>query len=173
MRILIFGAGNLIFSDEGFGVHLIRYLQTHYTFPEAVELYDGGTLGIMAAHKFDDADCVLMVDVVAVAGEPGTILRYDKEDILLKRLPTKLSPHQIGVQEMLTLAEMRDCCPARVTLFGIIPSCYDTSTELSAVLHARLPVMAAHLLAELAELGVAPGVVSGSPHRNTYDGVTL
>jgi len=157
MRILIFGAGNLIFSDEGFGVHLIRYLQAHYTFPANVELYDGGTLGIMAAHKFDDADCVLMVDVVAVAGEPGTILRYDKEDILLKRLPTKLSPHQIGVQEMLTLAEMRDCCPARVTLFGIIPECYDTSTELSAVLRTRLPVMAEQLGAELASLGVSMG----------------
>ena len=163
MRILIFGAGNLIFADEGFGVHLIRYLQEHYTFPEEVELYDGGTLGIMAAHKFDDADCVLMVDVVAVAGEPGTILRYDKEDILLKRLPTKLSPHQIGVQEMLTLAEMRDCCPARVTLFGVIPECYDTSTELSTRLRTRLPVMAEQLGAELASMGVLPRRLSPSP----------
>lgn len=155
MRILIFGAGNLIFSDEGFGVHLIRYLQRHYTFPENVELYDGGTIGIMAAHKFDDADCVLMVDVVAVDGAAGTILRYEKEDILLKRLPTKLSPHQIGVQEMLTLAELRDCCPARVTLFGIIPACYDTSIELSAALCAKLPVVAELLVAELAGMGVA------------------
>jgi hydrogenase maturation protease len=158
MRILIFGAGNLIFSDEGFGVHLIRYLQAHYTFPANVELYDGGTLGIMAAHKFDDADCVLMVDVVAVTGKPGTILRYDKEDILLKRLPTKLSPHQIGVQEMLTLAEMRDCCPARVTLFGIIPECYDTSTELSAALSNKLPVMAELLITELSGMNVPVGV---------------
>jgi len=159
MRILIFGAGNLIFADEGFGVHLIRYLQAHYTFPANVELYDGGTLGIMAAHKFDDADCVLMVDVVAVTGEPGTIFRYDKEDILLKRLPTKLSPHQIGVQEMLTLAELRDCCPARVTLLGIIPQCYDTSTELSAALRAKLPVMAGLIVAELGGMGETVGVV--------------
>jgi hydrogenase maturation protease len=157
MRILIFGAGNLIFADEGFGVHLIRYLQEHYTFPANVELYDGGTIGIMAAHKFDDADCVLMVDVVAVEGEAGTILRYDKEDILLKRLPTKLSPHQIGVQEMLTLAEMRDCCPARVTLFGIIPECYDTSIELSATLRARLPVMAELVVIELLGMNVPVG----------------
>lgn len=159
MRILIFGAGNLIFADEGFGVHLIRHLQERYTFPENVELYDGGTIGIMAAHKFDDADCVLMVDVVAVEGKPGTILRYDKEDILLKRLPTKLSPHQIGVQEMLTLAELRDCCPVRVTLFGIIPECYDTSIELSAPLTAKLPVVAELIVAELAAMGVTVGVL--------------
>ena len=159
MRILIFGAGNLIFADEGFGVHLIRYLQAHYTFPANVELYDGGTIGIMAAHKFDDADCVLMVDVVAVDGEPGTIIRYDKEDILLKRLPTKLSPHQIGVQEMLTLAELRDCCPARVTLLGIIPACYDTSVELSPPLLAQLPVVAELIIAELQGMGVTVGVL--------------
>lgn len=153
MKTLVFGAGNLIFSDEGFGVHLVRYLQQHYRFPEEVEVYDGGTLGIMAAHKFDDVARVLMVDVVAVAGEPGTVLRYDKEDILLQRLPTKLSPHQIGVQEMLTLAEMRDCCPEVVTLFGIIPACYDTSTELSPVLAAQLPHVAQLVVAELRELG--------------------
>jgi hydrogenase maturation protease len=99
-----------------------------------------------------------MVDVVAVTGAPGTILRYDKEDILLKRLPTKLSPHQIGVQEMLTLADLRDCCPARVTLFGIIPECYDTSTELSDTRRAQLSVMAELIVAELQEIGVTVGV---------------
>ena len=30
MKTLIFGAGNLLLSDEGFGVHFINYLQNHY-----------------------------------------------------------------------------------------------------------------------------------------------
>ena len=30
MNILIFGAGNLILSDEGFGVHFVNYMAEHY-----------------------------------------------------------------------------------------------------------------------------------------------
>jgi hypothetical protein len=59
---------------------------------------------------------------------------------------------------LLTLADLRDCCPERVTLFGIIPECYDTSAELSATLRARLPVMAELLVAELAGMGVTAEV---------------
>jgi len=155
MNALVFGAGNLLFSDEGFGVHLVRHLKEHYLFPAEVEVYDGGTLGIMAAHMFEAAGRILLVDVVAVDGEPGTVLRYDKEDILLNRLPTKLSPHQIGIQEMLTLADMRDCCPESVTLFGIIPASYDTSMELSPLLAEKLSQVAQLVVDELCNIGYA------------------
>jgi hydrogenase maturation protease len=36
MKTLVLGAGNLLLSDEGFGVHFIRYLQEHYTLPPEV-----------------------------------------------------------------------------------------------------------------------------------------
>ena len=55
MKTLIFGAGNLLLTDEGFGVHFIQYLQKHFRFPEEVVLYDGGTLGIMVTHNLEDA----------------------------------------------------------------------------------------------------------------------
>src|SRR5512138_736470 len=105
MKVLIFGAGNLILSDEGFGVHFVNYLAEHYQLPENVELYDGGTLGIMVTHKFEEADKVLLIDIVEASGEAGAIHRYSKEEIMLNRLPVKLSPHQIGIQEMLFISE--------------------------------------------------------------------
>ncbi|HEY4745694.1 MAG TPA: hydrogenase maturation protease, partial [Desulfuromonadaceae bacterium] len=64
MKTLIFGAGNLLLSDEGFGVHFVKYLQDNYRFPEEVELYDGGTLGIMVTHWLEEADRVYLVDVI-------------------------------------------------------------------------------------------------------------
>ena len=56
MKTLILGAGNLLLSDEGFGVHFIRHLQKHYILPPEVELFDAGTLGLMAGHKLEEAD---------------------------------------------------------------------------------------------------------------------
>jgi hydrogenase maturation protease len=149
MRILILGAGNLLLSDEGFGIHFIRYLEKHYTLPPNVELLDAGTLGLMVGHKLEEAERVYIVDVVAAPGKPGTCIRYTKEDFLLERIPIKLSPHQIGVQEMLLVSSLRGRCPEQICLLGIIPSCVEPGTELSPLLQQLLPELAAQLVSEL------------------------
>ncbi len=149
MRTLIFGAGNLLLTDEGFGVHFINYLQQHYRFPEEVELYDGGTLGIMVSHMLEAADHVYLVDVVDVTGEPGDIYRYEKDDFMLGRLPIKMSPHQIGIQEVLALSELRDRCPEKISLFGVIPQSYEAGVELSPLLAGRLSGLAELVVEEL------------------------
>lgn len=155
MKTLIFGAGNLLLSDEGFGVHFINHLQRHYAFPPDVELYDGGTLGIMVSHMLEDADRVYLVDVIEAEGVPGEIRRYDKEDFMLDRLPVKLSPHQIGIQEVLALSEIRGRCPEAITLFGVIPASYEAGAELSPTLSPKVGELAELLVAELTAAGVA------------------
>ena len=149
MKTLIFGAGNLLLTDEGFGVHFIQYLQKQYNFPEGVELYDGGTLGIMVSHMLEDADHVYLVDVIDARGEPGEIFRYEKEDFMLGTLPVKMSPHQIGIQEVLALSELRDRCPEKISLFGVIPLSYDAGVELSPLLAEKLPALADLIVGEL------------------------
>lgn len=153
MKTLIFGAGNLLLTDEGFGVHFINYLQKHYSFPEDVELYDGGTLGIMVTHMLEDADHVYLVDVIDTKGEPGEIFRYEKDDFMLGKLPIKMSPHQIGIQEVLTLSDFRDRCPEKVSLFGVIPQSYDAGVELSPLLEGKLPALAELVVEELRSAG--------------------
>jgi len=153
MKTLIFGAGNLLLSDEGFGVHFIKYLQEHYRFTDDVELYDGGTLGIMVTHWLEEADRVFLVDVIEAQGEPGEIFRYEKDDFMLGRLPVKLSPHQIGIQEVLALSEFRGRCPGQVTLFGVIPESYEAGVELSPLVAEKLPGLAELVVEELRASG--------------------
>ncbi|WP_298438745.1 HyaD/HybD family hydrogenase maturation endopeptidase [Geobacter sp.] len=157
MKTLIFGAGNLILSDEGFGVHVVKYLEDNYTFPEEVELFDGGTLGIMVTHKIEEAERVYIVDTLDTAGEPGEVFRYEKEEIMLNRLPVKLSPHQIGIQEMLYISEMRGGCPDAISLLGIIPQSFDPGNELSPPLNEKLPQVAGLLVEELRGMGYEIG----------------
>jgi hydrogenase maturation protease len=156
MKTLILGAGNLLLSDEGFGVHFIRYLAKHCTLPPGVELFDAGTLGLMVGHKLEEADRVYLVDTVAAPGDPGTCIRYAKEDFLLQRIPIKLSPHQVGVQEMLQVSMLRGRCPEEIYLLGIVPCSLEPGTELSPLVQQRLPELAAQLVAELSA-GPAPG----------------
>lgn len=149
MKVLIFGAGNLILSDEGFGVHFVKYMEEHYQVPENVELYDGGTLGIMVTHKFEEADKVFLVDIVDAPGNPGDIHRYTKEEIMLNRIPVKMSPHQIGIQEMLFISELRGACPADITFYGIVPASLDAGNKLSPPLQRGLGDIARLLVNEL------------------------
>jgi len=74
---------------------------------------------------------------------------------MLNRIPVKLSPHQIGIQEMLLLSEMRGGSPDRITLIGVIPESLDASDQLSPTLQARLDDVAGMILKDLAADGVA------------------
>lgn len=155
VRILIFGAGNLLLSDEGFGVHFIRHLEKQFVFPENVELFDAGAMGIMVTHKLEEADRVYIVDVLDMAGAPGQTFRYSKDEFMLRRIPLKMSPHQIGVQEALLIIEMRGRCPNELFLLGVIPSSLEPGSELTPLLQQRLVEMAGGLVAELRAAGIA------------------
>jgi hypothetical protein len=86
-KILILGAGNLLRSDDGFGMHLFHFLNEHYVFPPEVERLDAGTLGILVAHELEQADRVYFVDALDASGEPGTIRCSRKEEFLGDHFP--------------------------------------------------------------------------------------
>ena len=153
MRTLVYGAGNTLVSDEGFGVHLVEYLQRHWEIPDGVELLDGGTLGIMTGYRVEEVDHLILVDVLDAEGPPGEGRRYDLHDLLLDRLPVKLSPHQIGIQEMLSLSALRGRLPQSATLFGVIPASYAAGIELSPLLADLLAPVAGLVVDELERQG--------------------
>ena len=42
-RVLIFGCGNVLFGDDGFGPQVVEYLTQHYKLPSDVYALDVGT----------------------------------------------------------------------------------------------------------------------------------
>jgi hydrogenase maturation protease len=73
---------------------------------------------------------------------------------MLRRLPVKLSPHQVGVQEMLLVSELRGRCPREVALWGVIPRALQPGCELSPLLQSRVGEIAGELVAELQRSGI-------------------
>ena len=137
-KIVVMGVGNYILSDEGIGIHVIKELEK-MQWPENVEIYDCGTTGILSFHKFVEADSIIAIDAIALKEEPGTIRIYEKEDIMLSKVPMKISPHQLGFQETLFQAELHSKSPEIVTLIGVVPESYAAGTELSECLAEVLP----------------------------------
>jgi len=153
-KIGVMGVGNILLSDEGFGVKLLYILKAKYEFPENVVLIDGGTAGIFLSPEIDYLDKLLIIDVVKADGSPGEVKIYEKEDFFIDRLPLKLSPHQLGLQEVLLLNEIKGTCPKEVKLIGIIPKSLEASTFLTPELEAKLSEVEKLVLEILREWGV-------------------
>lgn len=155
MQTVVFGAGNLLLSDEGLGVHLVKHMNEKYEEDDAVEFYDGGTMGILATHKLEETSHVIIVDSLEAEGEPGELRVYTKDDILLDKIPAKMSPHQIGLQEVLTLSELRGKAPDTITFYGVIPASLDSDVELSPAVKERVGQIDTMIVDELKKMGIS------------------
>lgn len=153
-KIGIAGIGNYIVGDEGFGVHVVHYLQERYTFPETVEIQDVGTAGIYMAPFLEECDPILVIDVVDLEGEPGSFHYFDLADVKAGTFQTRMSPHQLGLLEILEVCKLRGEAPQHVEFYTVIPKDLGDSIELSAEVEKRKVEVAEMILRRLADLGV-------------------
>ncbi len=155
MKTLVLGLGNILLSDEGVGVHVVRLLRERYQFPQEVEILDGGTLGLDLLPYVEDADRLLMVDAVQMDAPPGTVARLEGEEVPAA-LSLKYSPHQMGVSDLLAAARLMGRYPAELILWGIQPASLDVGLELSPAVAAQVETVIQNVLAELQRWGIQP-----------------
>ncbi len=155
MKTLVLGLGNILLSDEGVGIHVVRLLRERYEFPQEVEVMDGGTLGLDLLPYVEDAQRLLIVDAVQMDAPPGTVLRLEGEEVMaIFRM--QISPHQMGVHDLLAAARLLDRYPDQVVLWGVQPAVLDVGLELSPSVAAQVETLAHNVLAELQQWGIQP-----------------
>lgn len=155
--LLVLGIGNVLLRDEGVGVVVARALveaqaagRVHL--PRETEIVDGGTLGLDLLPMFQDASAVVLVDAVNLGQAPGTvtILRDDDVQAAFSR---HVSPHQIGVGDLVAAARLMGTMPERLTLVGIQPGDIAIGLELSEPVAAAVEVAVEAVRRELAPAG--------------------
>ncbi|WP_147822131.1 HyaD/HybD family hydrogenase maturation endopeptidase [Salidesulfovibrio onnuriiensis] len=154
-RILVLGVGNILYTDEGFGVRVVEALDQKYEFSGNVELMDGGTLGTKLMGPIMESDALVIVDIVLNHGQPGDIHRLKGGD-LSKSLAFKNSMHQTDLLDVLANCKLVGQCPdaEQVVLVGVEPQDYDTmSTGLSKALEARIGDVMLVVLKEIEGMG--------------------
>ena len=152
-QVMVLGVGNLLFSDEGFGIRVVEELERRYTFPDNVSIVDGGVLGVSLLGVMSEADHLIVVDVIRNQGAPGDLYRLEG-DAIPERIRAKNSLHQIDFLEALTLCQAMDKVPEAV-IVGVEPEDINTlSTELTATTMSRMEEIIQMVLAELDRLGI-------------------
>ena len=151
-RTLILGVGNLLLSDEGVGLRVVEKLAASYELPEGVQTLDGGTLGLDLLYYLEGVENLLIIDAVEMGKEPGALLRLEGDEVPAF-LSVKISPHQIGIPDMLFAAKLKDLYPRNVVLWGVQPGTLDVGLELSPPIAAQVDVLVEKAVEELARWG--------------------
>ena len=150
--LLILGLGNVLLEDDGVGGAAVSLLLDRFEPPAGVQVFDGGTLGLSLLPYLENADAVILVDAVRADGGPGTLVRLTGDDVA-PAVATRLSPHQVGVADLLDGARWLGRYPNRVVLLGLVPASMELSVGLSPRVRASLPDLVEHLIEEAASLG--------------------
>ena len=81
--VVIIGIGNIIRSDDGLGIHVIRRLRASRSAMDDVEMIEGGTAGLLLLPHLASARRVIIVDAINVGQPPGTLVRLEHAQGLL------------------------------------------------------------------------------------------
>lgn len=153
MDVLVLGLGNILMGDEGVGVRVVETLARRYDLPPEVEVVDGGTSGMDLLNAVADRDHLIVADAVNLDAEPGTVVRL-ADDQVQAFFRTRISPHQLGLSDLLAALILVDEAPARVTIVGVVPKDLSLGTELSPSTVVACDEAAALVAAELKSLGL-------------------
>jgi hydrogenase maturation protease len=155
VNVLILGIGNVLMTDDSVGVRVVNELERRYRFPESVELLDGGTSGIELLSYIADRDYLIIIDAIRSDFPPGTVVRVEGEDVPA-RFMTRISPHQLGLSDLLAAANLTGELPKNMILFGIEPKQVSLGLEMTHEVKKNFEKLIATVVDELNRIGCAP-----------------
>jgi len=136
-KTVILGIGNVLLSDEGIGVHVANEL-SGMVLPPGVSVVEGGTDGFRLLNIITEADRLIVVDAVKGGAEPGSIYRFNVEDVRNVPPGFRTSVHQVGILEVIDLSGLIGKTP-KTTVIGVEPKSLDMSLELSPEIKEKIP----------------------------------
>jgi len=158
LSVLVLGIGNLVMGDDAVGVLVAQRLQQEYRFADNVEIMDGGTLGLDLLPKLENITNLIMIDAVETGQKAGTCVRLCGDELPIA-LQTKVSPHQMGLKDLLAVSELMGHTPKEMVLIGVQPGSIEMEIGLTAEVQAQLDVLVSGVLSELAAWGIAAAPV--------------
>jgi hydrogenase maturation protease len=154
-RYAVLGLGNRLEADEALGALIVERLGNDPSLlaslpdPDAVELIDGGTVGLGLLPYLMGLDGLVVVDAINAGREPGTLI--DLEGTSLIRHEQVMSVHDLGAGELLGALHVLDAWPRRVRVIGLEPLAIELGLELTAPVAAGVPALLDAVTAHLGE----------------------
>jgi coenzyme F420 hydrogenase subunit delta len=141
-NVLVFGCGNILFSDDGFGPRVAEELLNNYHLPGNVGVINAGTsvrnilFDIALSEKKPVK--IIIVDAIDAGKTPGEIFELPIDEIPEKKIDD-FSMHQLPTSNL--LKELQDLCKVDVIIIACqvenIPT--EVTTDISKKLIDAIP----------------------------------
>ncbi len=162
-KVTVLGLGNILLRDEGVGVHAANAVRERYTCSPAVEIVDGGTMGLDLLPFFQESDKVLIIDAVDFGKPPGHVGTVEG-DAIPSVLSSKLSVHHIGLSDLLFAAKLANETMPAVCLVGMQPKSLDVGLDMSAEVRENFERLIQTAVRKLSDWNIS--CASRSPQRS-------
>lgn len=156
MKILVLGIGNLLFGDEGIGVHFIKYMGEKYNFEgeHQLDIVDGGTLAQRLIPIMVEYDRLIIIDTINAPGvQAGEVYFFDF-DAVPDAVDWQGSAHEVEMLQTLNMMDLAGDRPPTM-IMGVVPTIIEaTEFSLSEGVSDAVPVMEMTLVNHLKTIGI-------------------
>lgn len=150
------GIGNILFGDEGIGVHLSNFLKLNYEFSSStneLEIIDGGTLAHSLIPLITSFDSVILLDCInADNARVGDVFAFDFDSVP-NNLNWSGTAHELEMLQTLKMIEILGDLPT-IKIIATIPKILESTGgfELSSEIVESSKTMLQCVLDDLKKL---------------------
>lgn len=155
-KVAIFCVGNKLLLDDGLGPVVYEELTRSYDFPDYVELFDVGCMGLDMIDYVNECDYILTIDAVDGTGhEPGTVFEFATDD-MARHSGATASIHELTLADLFDSAALLGyecegkCFGMQVT--NIAPA--EVTIALTRPVYDAIPLLVDSVLADLYNHGI-------------------
>ena len=155
-KVVVIGLGNVLLSDEGIGVHIVRQLSNRQDEFPLVEFIDAGSAGMNLLHLIANRKKAIIIDCAKMGAstgrltaEPGTMKRFTANEVQSVKKLIHFSLHEVDILKVINLSKQLGECPGEVVFFGVEPASLKPGQKLSKTLSGKIDDYTADICKEL------------------------
>ncbi len=155
MEVCVFGIGNILIGDDGFGSRFAQNYKNEIESlkPGSIEVIDMGAHTIEAIDYLKDhLECkyLYFIDITNAHKLDDEIIVLDKEALTNKpKSRIVMSEHSGGISEILETSEFMGCLPPHIQLIGVRPFNMETGMSLSHEVEGKMEKIRDFLVADI------------------------
>jgi hydrogenase maturation protease len=147
--VVVIGLGNVLLSDEGIGVHIVKKLTRLKRKYPAVEFIEAGSGGLTLLHLIANRKKAIIIDCAKMGEKPGTMRKFTPEDVQSIKKLSNYSLHEQDILRVINLSRQLGECPNEIVFFGIEPETLEPGQTLSKTLSGKIDSFTAEISKEL------------------------
>ncbi len=122
MNFIVLGIGNILYYDEGAGVHFCNYLREKYEFfgAHSIKFIDGGTLANLLIPTISECDELIVIDCISADGGAIGDVYFFPYSAMPRQISWSGSAHEIEMLQTLQFMELYGDMP-KTHILGVIP----------------------------------------------------